>query len=49
MNKTNERAMRRLATAATLRRELIANAKDAAVIEVRVKVKRNMKKLAGSS
>ena len=49
MNNTNERAMRRLATATTLSRELTAYAWDAAVMEVSSKVKRKMKKLEGAT
>ena len=49
MKSTNERAMRRLATATTLSRELTANAWDVAVMEVRVRVKRKMKNLEAST
>ena len=49
MNSTNERAMRRLATATTLSRELTANAWDVAVMEARVRVKRKMKNLEAST
>ena len=49
MNNTNERAMRRLATATTLSLELTAYAWDVAVMEVSSKVKRKMKNLEGST
>lgn len=48
MNSTNDIAMRRFATATTLKREPTANARDADVIEVMTKVNRNMKNLLGS-
>ena len=49
MNSTNERAMRELATATTLSRELTANAWDVAVMEARVRVKRKIKNLEAST
>ena len=48
MNITKESEISRLATATTLKREPIANAKDAAVTEVSNKVKTKIKNLAGS-
>lgn len=48
MNNTRERPMSRLAIATVLKRELIANASDTAVIDVSMSVRRKVKNLPTS-